>query len=45
MTVLGLPQYFDMLVENKVTSLAKLRRKFGLKQKPMKLGLKRLELP
>lgn len=28
MTVLGLPQYFEVLAANKVTNLAKLRRKF-----------------
>ena len=27
MSVVGLPQYFDLLVQNKITSLAKLRRK------------------
>ena len=26
MSVVGLPQYFELLVQNKVTSLAKLRR-------------------
>lgn len=28
MSVVGLSQYFDLLVQNKITSLAKLRRKF-----------------